>query len=299
MRKVGKGDYSARFVKGKMGFEINDIVITLNQMIDDLLKHMEAVKNERVEKETLANELKIGRSIQLSILPQEMPVFPEADLAAGTFPAKEVGGDFYDLYVLENPEDEDKHKLVLTIADAAGKGISACLYSLCLRSMLRSYLIESSDLGKSVRLANNLFFLDTEKSSMFVTAFLGLFDCQTREFEFFCAGHHPTILRRADGTIEFLSTGHMALGVMPLDELSHKKVILNPGDLLVFYTDGVVEALNKRDEGYGEARLIDVIERHANQPVSEIWHEIVADINRFAQDAPQHDDITLIVMRVL
>lgn len=299
MQRIGLGDYSARFMADKMGYEINEIGQTLNEMVDQLLSHMEAVKTERLEKETLANELKIGRSIQFSILPQEMPIFPEVDLAAGALPAKEVSGDFYDFYIYTDQKDPKRKKLAITIADAAGKGISACLYSFCLRSMLRSYFAEYDDVGKVTRLANNLFYLDTEKSSMFVTAFLGIFDPVNKEFHYLSAGHLPAILRRQDGRLEELASGHMALGVLELDGLVHKKAILESGDLLVIYTDGVVEAFNSKNEQYGNARLIHIINENANEPVSQIWGNIVADVMAFAEDELQHDDITLIVMRVV
>jgi sigma-B regulation protein RsbU (phosphoserine phosphatase) len=299
MQRVGKGDYSARYIEDRRGYEINAIGETLNETIVELLEHMEAVKNERVEKETLAKELNIGRNIQLSILPQEMPVYPAVDIAAGTKPAKEVCGDFFDFYVHTPVEDPENPKLAVTIADAAGKGISACLYSLCLRSMLRSYVAEYQDVGKIIHLANNLFYQDTEESSMFVTVFLGLFDSETGEFDYLSAGHHPVILRRGDGTIEKLETGHIAMGVIQLEELTHKKATLRAGDLLIFYTDGVTEALSVNEKLYGEKRLIDVIEHNANQTVATIWNAIIEDIENFSAGAPQHDDITLIVMRIM
>ena len=296
MAQIGQGDYSTRFEPDPLGFEINELGDNLNRMVSALLQQMESAKEERVKKETLANELTIGRSIQLSILPQEMPQLPSLDIAARALPAKEVGGDFYDIFT---KGETGKREVILSIADAAGKGISACLYSLCLRSMLRSYEALSDDVGLIVQQANNLFAKDTEQTSMFVTAFVAVYDEGSGRLNYFSCGHPPTLLLRKDGSIEKLWTEGMAMGVQDFEPIKQASCTLQRGDLLCLYTDGVTEAHNPKNELFGEKRLEEFLIAHRDKPANQVCDDLLAAIENFAEGAAQHDDITMVVMKVL
>ena len=173
MQEVGKGDLSSRFQRDMMGFEINVLGTIFNDMVDSLIRHMEDVEQERVEKETLAKEFMIGQEVQNSILPKELPAFPGLDIAARFVSAKEVGGDFYDFLVKKTDQTS---QLMISIADTSGKGISACLYSLSVRSMLRSYGEIYDDLKEILLETNNLFCQDTGDSGVFVTAWVAFFN---------------------------------------------------------------------------------------------------------------------------
>ncbi|MBJ7449207.1 MAG: SpoIIE family protein phosphatase [Parachlamydiales bacterium] len=293
---VSQGQYSTRFYSDKRGYEINDVGIGLNHMIEALLKQVETTNTEKLQKETLANQLNIGRSIQLSILPQEMPQLPQVDLAAIALPAQDVGGDFYDLFI----KDDINKTLVLSIADAAGKGISACLYSLCLRSMLRSYAMESDDVAAIMQKTNNLFIRDTEQTSMFVTAFSAFYDSQSGLLSFFSCGHPPGLLRRSNGDIVQLGTSAMALGVMDFKTPKEQITIhLEKGDVLLLYTDGITESLNAKNELFGEERLSQFLKEQSNVDSKTIINNLIKAVKDFIKEAPQHDDITLVVMRRL
>ena len=290
MQRVSKGDLTARFVTDRMGFEINKLGLIFNETIDSLIDQMAQAETERVQKETLHRELTIGREIQTAILPHERPSFPGVEVAAHYKPARQVGGDFYDFYRREND-------LVLTVADAAGKGISACLYSLGLRSTLRACYSGEKGVREIARRANQLFSEDTGESGMFVTALIAVYDPAVREVHYVSAGHNPGLIRRAGGQLERLAGGGLAMGVDPNEEPSEHSAKLEPGDLLVLYTDGVTEARNEQGKLFGEERLEELLVRSGGG-AEEVADGIVSAVATFQGGAAAADDITLVVMRV-
>jgi len=161
MERVSEGAIHVRYQPDKMGFELNMLGEQFNQTLDELLKRTEEVEKERIKRERLAQELKIGHEIQRSMLPASLPSFSGLDVAPGYIAAQEVSGDFYDLFQI------DPHRLLFVVADSAGKGISACLYSLGFRSALRAFARSSRDLTEIVQKANELLMLDTADSGFF------------------------------------------------------------------------------------------------------------------------------------
>jgi sigma-B regulation protein RsbU (phosphoserine phosphatase) len=297
MNRVSRGDLTARYKKQRMGFEINIIGNIFNDSINSLREQMARAEAERVEKETLDQEFRIGRDIQLSILPQAELDFPGVDVSARYLPAKQVGGDFYDMFVKPRPNGE-VNDLVLTVADASGKGISACLYALLLRSMLRSFAVTQTTVSETMRQANNLFCQDTGMSGMFVTAFTAVFHPDTNQLTYTSCGHTPGIVRRADGAIESLVGKGMAMGVLPTNELEEDSIQLHKGDLLVLYSDGITEAHNERNELFGEERVHTFVREQGNQALDAIADGLLAEIATFHGEAVQYDDITLLIMRL-
>jgi phosphoserine phosphatase RsbU/P len=296
MEKVGSGDLSAHYVNDPMGYEINVLGQQFNRMIDSLIQHIEEAKNERVKSETLAQELRIGHEIQKAIFPKKMPEFPGLDIASGFLSAKEVAGDFYDLFV---KKDEKGSKLMMAIADAAGKGISACLYALGVRSMLRSFEASYDDISKTVQSANELFCLDTGDTGVFVTAWIGVYDPSNHLLTYSCCGHPPGILKRKNGPIEELTTKGTALGVVPFTEVASSSVQLNSGDVLILYTDGILEAHDTKMNQFGKTRLLDIINAHSHQSAQELVNHILDEIASFSEGVPQHDDVTLLILKIL
>lgn len=295
MNKVKKGDLSSHYQMDRMGFEINVVGAIFNEMIGSIVTHMKAIKTEKIEKEILMQEFKIGQEVQKSILPKELPDFPGLTIGARFISAKEVGGDFYDFLMQESVHH---NRLMISIADTAGKGIYACLYSLSVRSMLRSYAECYDDLSEIIKKANNLFCHDTGDSGVFVTAFVSFFDHVTREFHFSNCGHHPAVLKRKNGTIEKLTTKGMALGVVPFHHVETNKVQLHSGDMLLLFTDGIVEAHNEKMKMFGEEKLISHFEAKSDLPPQQIVDEIIEEVALFADGAPQYDDLTILVLKV-
>ncbi|MCB1084931.1 MAG: SpoIIE family protein phosphatase, partial [Chlamydiia bacterium] len=290
MDRVGTGDLSHRYEPVPLGFEINALGKIFNETVDSLNVNIEAAQKERLEKETFAKELKIGEEVQRSLLPKEFPSLPGVEIAARFIAAKEVGGDFYDFFA--------KDQLMLSIADTSGKGISACLYSLSVRSMLRSYAEIHESLDHIVKETNNLFCLDTGDTGMFVTAFIGFFDPKRKTFHYTNCGHLPALVQKKDGSIQTLTTEGMALGAIPFESVDTAEVQLEDGDALILYTDGVIEAHNKRLEMFGEERLISLLEHHRGKSPQELVDLVVEEVAFFAEGTPQHDDLTIVMLKV-
>jgi sigma-B regulation protein RsbU (phosphoserine phosphatase) len=294
MERVSEGDLDSRYHEDNLGFEINTIGNIFNQTISRLLRNMEAVKNERIQKEIFEQELKIGYDIQTSILPKSWPDFPGIKLTARFIPAKEVGGDFYDIFAKGPPGSEE---LVVSVADAAGKGISACLYSLVVRSILRSNYVEQDDIREMMKKSNNLFLEDTASTGMFVTVLTTIFNPRTKTLTYSSCGHNPGLLMRESGEMEQLSTSGIAMGAIPMEEVEGKSLQLKSGDVILLYTDGVTEAHNQGEE-FGYGRVEEELKKRKGKSVDQIADHLLAAIRSFTNNAASHDDITIIVMKV-
>lgn len=290
MEGIEQGDLNRRFKKEPLGFEINFLGEKFNKTMDVLEEHMEAAQKERVERETYEKELKIGEEVQRSILPKKVPDFPGVEMAARFIAAKEVGGDFYDFI----PAD----RLMITIADTAGKGISACLYSLSVRSMLRSYVKIHQELDVIVKETNDLFCKDTGDTGVFVTAFIAFFDPKSKTFQYTNCGHFPALRITPEGEVEKLSTEGMAMGVIPFEKVDQREATLKSGDLIVLFTDGIVEAHNDAMEFFGEERLITFLKEKRNELPQKIVDDLIEEVALFAEGSPQFDDLSLVIMRV-
>lgn len=292
MGQIGDGDLSAKFTKDKMGFEINILGERFNEMIASLLKHMEEVEAEKVAKETLKQELLLGHSVQQSLLPKDFPRDMGFSLGKGCKPANEVGGDFYDLFAI------DDGKFQITIADAAGKGVFACLYSLSLRSMLRAFSKTEQNLSNVIKKANNLFCSDTKDSGSFVTGWVGQYDKSTRKLRYVNCGHNPPMLRRKDGTMERLQSDLMAFGADLFSDVQVHEVTLEKGDLLLLFTDGVVEAHNENMEMYGDKRVEKLLNNSCELEAKDVIVNLYDDIDRFTNGLAQFDDITTLLLKM-
>lgn len=291
MERVAEGASHARYTPDRMGFEINQLGLQFNETLDSMLRHAQEAERERLNREKLAEELRIGHEIQSSLLPQHVPGLPTVDIAASYYAAKEVNGDFYDLFRLENGN------LLIAMCDTAGKGISACLFSLGLRSMIRSFASTTQDLSEIVRKANDLYCIDAHDSSMFSTLWIGLFNPMNRELVYCSQGHPAAILRRGS-EIKELWTDGIALGAQKFDMIPTKTIELNREDLLFLFTDGIIEAHDVDRQLFGKHRLHEFILRKKHESSQQIADQLIEEVQLFSQGAPQHDDITLVVMRI-
>ena len=291
MKEIERGNLSHRFHKQKMGFEINAIGRIFNETVDSLEVHMEAVQKERIDKETYEKELKIGQEVQRSILPKNVPDYPGIQMAARFLSAKEVGGDFYDFLV--------KDRLMISIADTAGKGISACLYSLSVRSLLKGYGQVYPHLDRIIQETNALFCQDTGETGVFVTAFVAFFDPTTRIFEYTNCGHLPALCFKKNGRVKTLTTKGMALGVAPFDHVEVRRMQLESEDLLVLFTDGIIEAHNKDFSQFHQKRLIRSIRKIRGKNPEQIVQAVIEEVMAFAGGTPQFDDLSLVAIKVI
>ena len=256
--------------------DINSTVATLKRYI--------AEAAARIDK-----ELEYAKQIQLSALPTNFPTGEDYNIYAQMIAAKEVGGDFYDFYKLNDTT------VAFLAADVSGKGIPAAMFMMTAKTIIK-------DLAESGMAVNDIFTKANEKlcenneSGMFVTAWMGILDLTTGNVQFANAGHNPPLLKRADGSFEYLKTrAGFVLAGMEGVRYRVGEITLNPGDRLFLYTDGVPEATNAENKLYGEDRLLTFMNQNVSVEATELLPALKANIDEFVGEAPQFDDITMLM----
>lgn len=287
--QVGTGDLKVRYSPDPVGFELNMLGQKFNQMLTSLEHNIQEAKKQKLAKELLKQEFGIGQDIQRSIMKTSLKDYKNFDFAYAFTPAMEVSGDFFDVYKI----DEDH--VLFSIADTAGKGISACLYSLGARSCLRALVKSSQDLGDVLTRFNDLFNDDAENQGTFITAFVGILKVSTSKLEYCSCGHPPAFLIK-DTSLEMLSTGSMALGVDKSITFASKTITLDVGDKVLLYTDGVIEATNKESTMYSMDRLKNFLESQKMHSAQVIVHDLQKDVEVFSDQTELHDDITILCL---
>ncbi len=254
----------------------------------------EAIRAEAAAREKQHRELELAREVQERLFPQEHPHVPGVDYAGACRPALGVGGDYYDFIPMPGSG------LVIALGDVSGKGISAALLMATLRAFLRGQAIDhQTDLTAVIANLNRLVY-ESSAHNRYATFFLAVLDSSSRTLSYVNAGHNSPILFRAaalDADPLRLEEGGSVVGLMPTCCWTQGQVILEQGDLLVAYTDGISEAMNAADEEWGEEHLIGAARKTWSAPSQVILDSIMASADRFVAGAAQHDDMTLIVMR--
>ncbi len=262
-----------------------------------------AVENDRLlqeaaEQERMKQELEVARRIQTSFLPERCPQVPGWGLAVLWRSARQVGGDFYDFFSL--PPDRGAtagDRLGLLVADVADKGVPAALFMVLSRTLVRTMALDGRPPAAAVSRANDLILADA-RSGLFVTLCYAVLHPDSGEVRYVNAGHMPPLLvRAASGVVEVLPSAGMALGVMPNLQFEEQTAHLEPGDLLVLYTDGVVEALDTGLQMFGRERLLEVVSAHRHRSAEELVQAVDQALTAFTGDAPQFDDLTLLVVK--
>jgi sigma-B regulation protein RsbU (phosphoserine phosphatase) len=242
-------------------------------------------------------ELQIAADIQKSFLPSEIGPLIGFDIAATSLPAKEVGGDFFDVIPFAVVPAKD-HRAGIMIADVSGKGIPAALFMALSLVIMRVNSLWHPHPADVLRDANAIISRDTKETGMFVTLFYAVVDCELRQVTYANAGHNPPMVYRAGtGAIEELGTTGVALGIMDAATYTEQVCVLSPGDLLLLYTDGITEAENEAEEMFGEERLREGLIRYHDLPARGIMDSVLEDVRAFAAGYPQSDDITLMVLK--
>lgn len=274
--------------------DFNDFEATLRKMIDEYSKMKEAARAQALLQD-LQKELDIARVIQEAMLPNSTAPFTEKgiEIAGKMLPAKEIGGDFYDYFAL------DHENLALFIADVSGKSISACLYMVVTKSILRALSRRKLTPIEVITQMNELLSTDN-LSNMFVTGFYAVLNVRTGELAYCNAGHNPPYIISANGTTTPLnSTRSIALGVEDPPAIAYvvKNHTLSEGDSLFLYTDGITEAMNPQGDLFGESRLENILIKSGNTSCSGRVEEVIAGVKNFADGAAQSDDLTLLTVR--
>jgi serine phosphatase RsbU (regulator of sigma subunit) len=251
-----------------------------------------AVYEEALSLSRTAQELEFASEIQASFLPDKIPILPGWELAVTILPAREMAGDFFDFIPLENGN------LGILIADVTDKGVGPALYMALSRTLIRTYAIEYEFDPDTVFFAANRRILRDARASLFVTAFFGVLDQQTGILTYSNAGHNPPYLLRAQsGEIEALHVTGMPVGVEEHAIWDQEKIQLEPGDVLLLYTDGIPDAVNEDGEFFDDDNLLEVAQLNSDTPAHEIQAAIIEQLHQFSGDTPQVDDITLMVLK--
>jgi len=253
-------------------------------------------RNTEAVKEMIESELKVAREIQMSIVPKVFPPFPdrpEFDIYALLEPAKEVGGDLYDFFFI------DDEQLCFVIGDVSGKGVPASLFMAVTKTLIKTKTGKEMTPGEILFSVNNELCRDND-SGMFVTVFLGILNIRTGEVRYSNGGHNPPYLFRGTGVVELLKkTGGMALGVMENIPYEKNKIVLKAGDGLLLYTDGVTEAMDTGGNLFTEQRLEEVLRRISGASPEEMIRGVLAEIEKYAKGAEQSDDITIMALKYM
>jgi len=292
--KYGKGEFETELPPVESNDEVGVLTQAFYTMRDNLLNLLKIQKENAREEQKRSSELEIATKIQASVLPVNFPQTSNFEIYASMKPAKEVGGDFYDFFFI------DENRFVFLIADVSGKGIPAALFMMNAKSLLKSNLLSGYPLDIAINKTNN-DLCATNKAGMFLTAFIATLNITTGELEYVNAGHNPPAVK-LNNEFEYLkSEVNLVLSAMENYEYKSEKIFLKHENSILIYTDGVTEAQNTKEEFYGEERLLKVLNGKAKETknTKEIIENIEIDINDFSGGATQFDDITILNLKYL
>ena len=244
----------------------------------------------------MKRDLQIAREIQTWLLPGAAPQIPGLAIAYATRPANTVAGDYYDVSPRPGKTNDD-NRVVLAVADVAGKSIPAAMLMATFQASLKTLSTAQVALPELAANMNRYACTNSQGGLRFTTAFLAEYDPVRRTIHYINAGHNNPILRRTSGQIERLSVGGLPFGIMPEATYEAATVTLEPGDWLVVFTDGLVEAVNARDEEYGEVRLLSTIEAGRSVEPADLLRRLMNDLDIFVGNTPQHDDVTCMLLK--
>jgi phosphoserine phosphatase RsbU/P len=253
---------------------------------------------ELADRVTMKRDLEIAREIQQMLVPAAPPQVPWVDLAFATRPANTVAGDYYDAFLRSTDRMPDVGPLLVVMADVAGKGVPAALLMATFQASLRALAALPEPLLDLVAGMNRYASAHSLGGLRFTTAFFAELDGQTGSLEYVNAGHNAPILWRASGSMERLDVGGLPLGIGLESRYGAGHVALERGDLLVVFTDGAVEAVNRLGVEYGEGRLLGKVQASYGASAGVVLQSLMADVNLFVGETPQHDDITYLVLRL-
>ncbi|MFY9909159.1 MAG: PP2C family protein-serine/threonine phosphatase [Candidatus Sulfotelmatobacter sp.] len=251
---------------------------------------------EIADRVVMKRDLQIAREIQTWLLPGAPPQIPGLSIAYATRPANTVAGDYYDVFPRPGKTNEE-NRVVFAVADVAGKSIPAAMLMATFQASLKTLSTAQVDLPELVANMNKYACSNSQGGLRFTTAFLAEYDTARRLFTYINAGHNNPILRHASGAIERLDVGGLPLGIMASAKYDSASVTLAPGDWLIIFTDGLVEAENAHQEEYEESRVITLLGANASATPKEFLDRLMASLDLFVGSTPQHDDVTCLLIK--
>jgi sigma-B regulation protein RsbU (phosphoserine phosphatase) len=250
---------------------------------------------ELADKVTMKRDLEIAREIQTWLVPSQAPEVAGANIAFATRPQNSVAGDYYDAFY---PNPEERERLMVVIADVAGKSVPAALLMATLQASLRTIAGENAPLADLVARLNRYACAHSLNGMRFTTAVLSEYNPLSRKLTYVNAGHNAPILRRANGTLETLEAGGLPLGIQSGVKYETASLELKPGDALIFFTDGVVEAFNEAGEEFGNERWLSAIRNLPDWDAQQTLQFLMKRVDEFVGATRQSDDITCMVFRI-
>lgn len=282
-------------LKIKTGDEIENLCMSIKTMEKEINAYIEHLKQATAEKERIDAELSVATTIQGCMLPTNFVQYTgqqKIDMFATMKPAKEVGGDFYDYYYV----DEDH--LAITIADVSGKGVPAALFMVITKILIKTFLLSGFSPTECLERVNKQL-CEANEADMFVTAWLGVLELSTGKLSYVNAGHNPPLVRGMQGKFDYLRT-RSGLVLAGLENSKYKPLqyVLDDGDMLFLYTDGITEAINIKEQMYGEDRLKNILQQNADNSCTQIINAVSKDVNCFVGDCQQFDDMTMLAVKM-
>jgi len=292
VERVAQGDLSNP-IEVKTTDEIGDLAKAFNKMISDLKEYIQNLQKTTAIKERIQSELNVGKDIQKRMLPHVFPAFPtrdEFDVFAIMEPAKEVAGDFYDFFFI------DENRFCFIISDVSGKGVPSALFMVIAKTLLQTEAQRDYALNEVIANVNNALTVNND-TAMFATTFCGILDLTTGDLQIVNAGHNPPLVGNNEDGYKYMEVDqNIALGIFEGFEFKVNQMKIKVGDKILLYTDGITEAFNPEEELFSEERLLDIM----NQSVAETSEQLVTDIRKeikkFTKDAEQSDDITILAV---
>ncbi len=273
--------------------DFQDLEITIDRTLQELSLLKQAVQT-RDQLLTIQTELGVAMNIQQSIIPRTFPPFPERqefEIYAEMHPARHVGGDFYDFFLL------DEEKIGFVIADVCGKGVPAAIFMAMGRALLKATALTGVSPSECLRQVN-LQLCGESDCGLFVTLFYGILYARTGEVEYSVAGHSlPYLLYGAGGIAAVEHTGGRVLGLFKDNDYQIGRILLRPGDALFLYTDGITEAMDAHQNFFSEQRLEEILQRADRSSLQEVTNSVISEVKSFCVGAPQTDDITVLALR--
>lgn len=277
------------FITKPINFE--DLEITIDKTLDEI-RFIRQSMSEHHQLISIQQDLNTARNIQQAILPKKFPPFPEIssfDIYASMVAANQVGGDFFDFFLI------DSNRLGFVVADVSGKGVPAAIYMAISRTLIRAVGMSCGAVVDCIKQVNNLLCKESI-SSMFVTVFYGVLHISDGTLEYVNAGHNPPCLINSSGVEELEKTNGLALGVIEGFSYSSKTIQLQPGEKVYLFTDGVNESFNASGDMFGDSNLQDFLAQHADRNIQDIVRGTFDKVNGFSAGYPQSDDITVMAI---
>lgn len=291
---MADGDFTAKLPITNTKDEVGELRDSFEFMQHSLIKHMEELKQTASAQERIESELRIARDIQMDMVPKTFPAFPDKediDIHGKLRPAKEVGGDLYDFFIIDN-------KLFFAIGDVSGKGVPASLFMAVSRSLFRSTAAHVGSPSKILESMNSSIS-ETNDSNMFITMFVGILDMDTLELVYSNAGHNAPVFVTDDSVKMLEVDPNIPVGLFDGFEYTDQRCTIERGLSIVLYTDGLTEAENIKEELYGDDKLLSELEAAKGKTAKEIVDMLITSVEEHAGEAPQSDDLTTLVIEIL